>query len=119
MSERSPRGRWPVSPDCHAGKHTACTGDAWDLEEDRPTACDCACHDPGGWHSYGVDIRAGSQTVYIDGKAQNPYPAGTFAANWWQLCQEVAALKRELKAELRLEQIALWLAKHLPAWRRR
>jgi hypothetical protein len=25
-------------------KHGSCTGDAWDTEKDRPTACGCSCH---------------------------------------------------------------------------
>lgn len=34
----------PASPDCQQGKHTACSGDAWDHEGDRPATCACACH---------------------------------------------------------------------------
>lgn len=33
-----------ISPDCAAGKHTACTGDAWDRDHDRPAPCTCRCH---------------------------------------------------------------------------
>lgn len=33
----------PVSPDCAAAKHTACTGDAMD-DHDRIVQCMCACH---------------------------------------------------------------------------
>lgn len=37
----------PLSPDCAAAKHKACSGDAWDDDEDAPTPCACAaegCH---------------------------------------------------------------------------
>jgi len=34
----------PLSPDCEVAKHTACSGDAWDLLADEVTACTCACH---------------------------------------------------------------------------
>ncbi|MBN9209335.1 MAG: hypothetical protein J0H96_11815 [Microbacterium ginsengisoli] len=33
------------NPAAVAGKHLNCNGDAWDNEADRPTACECACHD--------------------------------------------------------------------------
>jgi hypothetical protein len=33
-----------LSPDCLAGKHKACRGDAWCFEDDRPAECLCACH---------------------------------------------------------------------------
>lgn len=33
-----------IAPDCRDGKHTACTGDTWDVRADEPTDCDCACH---------------------------------------------------------------------------
>jgi hypothetical protein len=43
------RTRYPddyaVSPDCQVGKHVACSGDAWDVVDDVPTACECDCHD--------------------------------------------------------------------------
>lgn len=32
------------SPDCDAGKHTACVGAAWDYTLDELTACPCPCH---------------------------------------------------------------------------
>jgi hypothetical protein len=32
-----------LSPDCAQGKHTACSGDAWDDEADAPAACECNC----------------------------------------------------------------------------
>lgn len=35
----------PMNPDCRAGKHVACAGDAWDEVADELTACGCACHD--------------------------------------------------------------------------
>jgi len=34
----------PVNPDCKAGKHDACFGDAWDFEKDQPAPCECNCH---------------------------------------------------------------------------
>lgn len=34
----------PPSPDCQAGKHGSCTGDAWDADADALTACPCTCH---------------------------------------------------------------------------
>lgn len=30
-----------LSPDCEAGKHTACSGDAWDHQLDAPASCQC------------------------------------------------------------------------------
>lgn len=33
------------NPDCAAGKHDACNGDAWDGDNDRPTRCTCTCHE--------------------------------------------------------------------------
>lgn len=36
----------PLNPDCAAGKHHACRGDAWDDQTDEPTPCRCACHAP-------------------------------------------------------------------------
>jgi hypothetical protein len=33
-----------LNPDCEAGKHGACHGDAWSIEDDRPVDCECACH---------------------------------------------------------------------------
>lgn len=37
-----------VSPDCKQGKHTACTGGAWDMSTDSPVPCACceAAHEP-------------------------------------------------------------------------
>lgn len=32
------------SPDCRVGKHTACSGDAWDEVADRLDSCFCPCH---------------------------------------------------------------------------
>lgn len=32
------------SADCRDGKHRACIGDAWDVENDIPADCTCACH---------------------------------------------------------------------------
>lgn len=32
------------SPDCKDGKRRACVGDAWDVENDIPAECTCACH---------------------------------------------------------------------------
>lgn len=37
-------------PECTAGKHGNCSGDAWDDEEDRPTICDCYEADHHGAH---------------------------------------------------------------------
>ena len=31
----------PICPECKAGKHENCKGDAWDFEEDRPIMCMC------------------------------------------------------------------------------
>jgi hypothetical protein len=33
-----------LSPDCEVLKHTACSGDAWDLDTDQATPCTCPCH---------------------------------------------------------------------------
>jgi hypothetical protein len=33
-----------LSPDCEAGKHRACSGDAWDVAVDEPRRCECSCH---------------------------------------------------------------------------
>lgn len=33
-----------LSPDCAAGKCSACTGDAWDNRGDRLDTCDHHCH---------------------------------------------------------------------------
>lgn len=48
MSASYVRTRYPdgyaISPDCQAGKHTACVGEAWDVTEDAPTGCECDCH---------------------------------------------------------------------------
>lgn len=32
------------SPDCKGGKHLACIGDAWDVQNDIPADCTCSCH---------------------------------------------------------------------------
>lgn len=32
----------PVCPECSAGKHGNCNGDAWDDTTDQPAACACA-----------------------------------------------------------------------------
>lgn len=32
------------NPDCVAGSHRACAGDAWNFDTDEPTSCDCPCH---------------------------------------------------------------------------
>lgn len=45
MTETAPI-RPPVNPDCTAGKHPACRGDAWDLLTDSPAPCSCTCHSP-------------------------------------------------------------------------
>lgn len=37
-------GPW-LNPDCWAGKHRACAGDAWDEEQQVLTGCLCPCHD--------------------------------------------------------------------------
>lgn len=37
-----------VNPDCKAGKHDACNGDAWDTVKDAVTECPCTCHTPNG-----------------------------------------------------------------------
>ena len=34
----------PVNPDCQAGKHAACAGDAWDEAMDERVDCECECH---------------------------------------------------------------------------
>lgn len=33
-----------INPDCRDGKHRACYGDGWDLENDVPAICACDCH---------------------------------------------------------------------------
>ncbi len=33
-----------LSPDCAAGKCTACPGDGWDADQDAVAPCPCACH---------------------------------------------------------------------------
>lgn len=33
-----------LSPDCGAGKHGGCSGDAWCDTEDGPADCECTCH---------------------------------------------------------------------------
>lgn len=33
-----------LNPDCRDGKHRACRGDAWDVQNDRATNCWCECH---------------------------------------------------------------------------
>lgn len=37
-----------MNPDCRAGKHAACSGDAWDFGADRPMPCGCDCHGTAG-----------------------------------------------------------------------
>ncbi|MCU1418693.1 MAG: hypothetical protein JWP32_2867 [Schumannella sp.] len=37
-----------ISPECTAGKHDACNGDAWDTVRDAVTDCPCTCHAPNG-----------------------------------------------------------------------
>lgn len=37
----------PVDPDCKAGKHAACLGDAWDDNFDHIVDCTCDCHERG------------------------------------------------------------------------
>jgi len=34
-----------LNPDCEAGKHAACRGDAWCFVEDTGVSCGCSCHD--------------------------------------------------------------------------
>lgn len=36
----------PISPDCEQGKHGACSGAAWDHDNDSPADCTCSCHQP-------------------------------------------------------------------------
>lgn len=33
-----------LSPDCAAGKCTACVGEGWDPDRDGTAPCPCACH---------------------------------------------------------------------------
>jgi hypothetical protein len=33
-----------MNPDCVAGSHKACRGDAWSIEDDRACDCECSCH---------------------------------------------------------------------------
>jgi hypothetical protein len=33
-----------TNPDCAAGKHGSCAGDAWDDVADERVTCDCRCH---------------------------------------------------------------------------
>ncbi len=35
-----------MNPDCAAGKHKACAGDAWDDFADGRVQCSCPCHSP-------------------------------------------------------------------------
>lgn len=44
----------PQCPECRAGKHDNCHGDAWDNENDRPAICACwaAGHQPLSWENY-------------------------------------------------------------------
>lgn len=35
-----------IDPDCRGDKHPACPGWTFDEQHDRPTPCECACHDP-------------------------------------------------------------------------
>lgn len=39
-----PEPGYVLSPDCTAGKHRACSGDAWDVVADEGTGCECDCH---------------------------------------------------------------------------
>jgi len=43
----------PMNPDCRAGKHQACAGDAWDETNDQPAQCTCPCHA----HPTGTEVR--------------------------------------------------------------
>lgn len=36
-------GGW-LNPDCRAGSHRACSGDAWSLALDELVPCGCSCH---------------------------------------------------------------------------
>lgn len=36
-----------LSPDCAAGKCRACTGEAWNHDNDYLTYCGCRCHEGG------------------------------------------------------------------------
>lgn len=43
-----PSGRYPsISPECVPGqaKHKTCHGQAWDLEKEELTVCECLCHE--------------------------------------------------------------------------
>lgn len=31
-----------ICPECRAGKHVNCNGQAWDSEKDEPTQCGCS-----------------------------------------------------------------------------
>ena len=35
---------YAISPDCTAGRHVVCDGEALDVEYRTPTACECDCH---------------------------------------------------------------------------
>jgi hypothetical protein len=37
-----------LNPDCRDAKHGSCSGLGWDLENDQPDDCRCACHDVKG-----------------------------------------------------------------------
>ncbi|HEY8881917.1 MAG TPA: hypothetical protein VIM47_00805 [Dermatophilaceae bacterium] len=37
-------------PDCEQGKHTNCTGEAWDNDADAPTVCPCSLNRAGPPH---------------------------------------------------------------------
>ena len=37
-------------PDCEQGKHSNCTGEAWDNDTDAPTVCPCSINQAGPHH---------------------------------------------------------------------
>jgi hypothetical protein len=41
MTPRDTRYVPSICPECVAGKHRNCNGDAWDEVNDRVTTCDC------------------------------------------------------------------------------
>lgn len=45
-AEGAPDRPLALSPDCAAGKHTACVGDAFDWEREQVIGCGCDCHAP-------------------------------------------------------------------------
>ena len=38
-------------PDCEQGKHSNCTGEAWDNDTDAPTVCPCSINHAGPHHT--------------------------------------------------------------------